>query len=240
LDGELLHLHQGDLGTRISFAYSLIVPRKPLIYSDQFPYHLTARSNNKEWFYIEMEEAWKVFEVQANILSILFDVQIHSFVLMTNHFHMILTTPQKNIGSAMKYFMRETARQINQISGRINHVFGNRYHWTLIKHPLHYAHTLKYVYRNPIRAGLCTRVEDYPFSSLRGLFGQSHLPFFIKPSGTSISSLVPDIESQLLKWLNTDYRVEHYDAIHKALRRFVFELPRNANGNKSELEDFLL
>ena len=214
------------------------MPRKTLIYSDYFPYHITVRSNNKEWFYIHIEEAWKIFEAQANILSILFDINIHAFVLMNNHFHMILTTPKKNIGEAMKYFLRETARQINQSTGRINHVFGNRYHWTLIMHPIHFAHTIKYVYRNPVTAGLCSQVEEYPFSTLHGLLGQSQLPFFYKPSGWAVGSLVPDLETNFLKWLNTDYKAEHYELLHRALRRFIFEIP-SSHGKKSELEDLL-
>src|SRR5690606_20442105 len=98
-------------------------------------------------------------------------------VLMPNHFHMILTVPMHDLGVVMNRLMTSVSRRANLFSGRTGHLFGGPYFWSLIASFRYYGHALKYVYRNPVKGGLCERVERYPFGSLHGLLGYSHLPF---------------------------------------------------------------
>jgi putative transposase len=54
------------------------MPRKKLIYTDQFPYHVTARSNNKEWFYLPISEVWNIFTSKLCEASLKFKFQIQT------------------------------------------------------------------------------------------------------------------------------------------------------------------
>jgi REP element-mobilizing transposase RayT len=194
------------------------MPRKSFIPSSEFPYHVTGRCLNKEWFRVSMDYVWSVFSDYLFFINRAFNIQIHCFILMNNHFHLIAATPEANLDEAMNYFMREVSRRISKKSGRINQVFGGPYHWSLLQAPNSFQFAYKYVYRNPIEAGLCVRVEDYKYSTLQVLLGQQHSVIPLQPD----EYLFSDFEGQL-RWLNESYPSEKVkDEIRKALRRYEF------------------
>ncbi len=214
------------------------MPRAFLIRSPRLPYHVYARSNNREWFSLPTDAVWEIFQGLWNEAVIEYGVQLHVFVLMSNHFHAVLTTPNENIDEIMHHILREAARRINQLTGRINHVFGGTYKWSIIESRSHYKHVVRYVYQNPVKAGICKRVEDYPFSTIadwqeadptRRLFPVSD-SIFDKESVLDLSI------SQKIEWLNQTYSSVKYDALKKALKRSRFKtrqknLPRVAWAN---------
>lgn len=72
-------------------------------------------------------------------------------------------------------FMRETSRELTRLGNRVNQTYGGRFHRSLLESPIRYLHAYKYVYRNPVRAGKCKSVQEYPFSSIQGLLGETWL-----------------------------------------------------------------
>ncbi|AHZ84450.1 hypothetical protein EP01_05810 [Bdellovibrio bacteriovorus] len=153
-------------------------------------------------------------------ISHAYGIEILSFVLMDNHFHMIVRDPQQNLGEAMNYFMKETSRHMSTKAGIINQIYGSRYHKTLISNPLHYLHAYKYVYRNPVEAGLCSKVQDYPHSTLSISLGMHRLNFPIYPDNTLFES--PD---SILSWLNAAPDPRDKEIVQKALRKSEFKIP---------------
>jgi putative transposase len=202
------------------------------IINTTFPYHISARCNNKEWFKLPLEEVWSIMENNLFLLHHGFGFQIHSFVLMSNHFHLIARTPNGNISKGMNYFMTRTSRQIGIETKRINQIYGSRYHKTLINNPLYYLHAYKYVYRNPVEAGIVKDVCAYPFSTLHGLVGLRNLFTPLCCDDT----LFDDFEGTL-KWLNTKPAEANREEVRKALRKNTFALPNCRNTKKpSRLE----
>jgi REP element-mobilizing transposase RayT len=218
------------------------MPRKNLIRSEFFPYHVVNQVNNREWFRLPPSEMWEILSDNCFEISLICGARIHGFVMMSNHFHMIVSSPVCDLGVIMKQFSSFVTRTYNLKSGRIGHLFKGRYRWSLIDSPLYYAHALKYVYRNPVKAGLCNQVEEYPFSTLHGILGRNRLPF---PVNTIASeqfplNLVPEQTDELLRWLNTPFRNEESEIIRKAFRRKIFQIPRRRNVRKlSPLESEL-
>ncbi len=150
-----------------------------------------------------------------------------AFVLMSNHYHLIALFPHCNIGSAMNYLQREVSRSIGKRSGRINHVFGGRYKPCLIANTQYLEHVYKYVYRNPVEAGMCERVQEYPFSTLRRALGQCELPFKVWDDLALNWSPIPHSIPDRLEWLNTPVLTKRTSLIQRALRRTEFEFPRD-------------
>ena len=143
---------------------------------------------------------------------------------MPNHFHMIATVPQEDLGVVMKSFMTNIAKNSNCISGRSGHLFGGPYFWSLIQSSRYFGHALKYVYRNPVRAKLCDRTESHPFSTLPGIVGDSHLPFPIHFTRSLFEAGLPlESSTDFLTWLNTPFPVEAEKLIKIGLRRKIFE-----------------
>ena len=208
------------------------MPRKKYHPSESVPYHITARCINKEWFQIPLNEVWEILSEYLFFIHYAYNVKVHSFVLMNNHFHLILTTPDANLSEAMNYFMRETSKQFGLVSGRINQIYGGPYFWSLLKSQVYYGHAYKYVYRNPVEAGLCLNVEEYPFSTLHSLVGNSKT--IIPLSDDTL--LFSDLESQI-NWLNKNYSSLDYKRdIKNALRKREFHFGKDKNRKSSVLE----
>jgi REP element-mobilizing transposase RayT len=164
-----------------------------------------------------------ISEILHLFLGLIYEVEFQAVVLMPNHIHMILTVPHHDLGAVMREFMKSISQHTNLLSGRSGHLFGGPYHGSLIGNSQYYGHAFKYVYRNPVRAKICTHVEEYPYSSLKGLLGMAHLPFPIHFSRVGMEIALPSTESELqLPWLNTPFPSETECRIQKGLRRRLF------------------
>jgi putative transposase len=163
-----------------------------------------------------------------------YEIKIYSFVLMPNHFHLLAQNPLGNLSEAMNYFMRETSRQIGRDSGRINQIYGARFHRSLISTERYFYQVYKYVYRNPVRAEICTEVQTYPFSTISGLVGLQKLYIPLEPDNLLFSG--DDINEKTILWLNKTPDPKLEKEIQLALRRTEYELPKNQNSEKSSLE----
>jgi putative transposase len=195
--------------------------RKHLIRTADAPYHVYNRSNNKEFFYIPLEKLWPICLECLHELQIRYGCEIIGFVLMSNHYHLLIWTPKENLGEAMKYFHREVARRANRLAGRTNHFWGGRYKWSLIGTEYYYWNVTKYVFRNPVKSGICKSVNDYQFSSLnQPSFPWQMTDFFNEPNR------LIELNDE---WLNEPFFNEEEEAIKKALRRREFKLPKDKN-----------
>ncbi len=180
-----------------------------------------------------MPDVWQIFSNQLYFISIAFDVRIHAFVLMSNHFHMLLATPLANLSEAMCHFMRETSKELTTRSNRLNQTWGARHRASLIGGYNYYQQAYKYIYRNPVSAGIETKVEDYKYSSLRGLLGKEHLGFPVYDL-----QLTCDVENTL-EWLNYSPKEEDRLMVGRALRRQIYSL-KTSNGQlrSNTIEDY--
>jgi putative transposase len=208
--------------------------RKKLLTSDRFPYHVTARTNNKELFPIPLNEVWEILESECLTLRLLYEVEFQAIVLMPNHIHMIFTTPQANLGKVMLVFMTSFAKSVNFRSGRIGHVFGGPYFWSMITSTRYYGHALKYVYRNPVRAGLCDKVEQYPYSSLQGVLGFKHfaIPIHYTRIGAELNIPEADLHFEWLDWLNRPFTKEAEGLIRLCLSRKEMKMLIDRKGRR--------
>ena len=211
------------------------MPRKKRENSHIYPYHVNARCINKDWFKIPIEDVWTIFNNYLYLVKHAYNLDIFNFVLMNNHFHMLLKTPEGNLSQAMNYFMREVSREITRSCGRINQTFGAPYHSSLIKTNHYYLHAYKYVYRNPVEAGLCHLVQDYKYSTLSGLLGQSPLIIPVSEDETLFSGV-----EQTLVWLNSEYTDDNKNKIKKALTRTEFTFDKNGNDRKPDELEIIL
>lgn len=201
---------------------------KPIFIPDpnQYPYHVSARCNNREHFDLELSEVWEIMSLYLYFIRHAYEVRIISFVLMSNHFHLLVKAPNGNLAAAMNYFMRETSKQISRQSGSINHIYGGTFGRTLIHNENYFLQAYKYVYRNPVEANLCTKVEEYRYSTLHGILGQRHLLIPIENDFTLFDS---DVESTL-HWLNQKPKPDNREAVKSALSRQIYRLPKSTEG----------
>lgn len=198
------------------------MPRSKVIIDPQSFYHVTARSLNREWFRLQLPQVWHIFSSYLAFISRHYNVSIYDFVLMNNHYHLLVQFPECNNAESMQYFMRESSRAISRESGRINQSFGCRHHKCRITSHHHLLNVYKYIYQNPVRAGIVDRVEAYPFSTIRAKLG---LESTLIPLREDLLMLDPQNRLKNLKWLNTATDLKNVDIMRRALRRSEFQLP---------------
>ena len=127
-----------------------LMPRKNLQFDlISNPYHVTVRCNNREPFPCSPDLVWGALTDQCFEIVMLFGAQIHALVAMPNHIHLLISTPNEDLGVVMQRLLLGLTKRINRLAGRSGRVFGSQYHWTIIDTAEYFANVLKYVYRNP-------------------------------------------------------------------------------------------
>jgi hypothetical protein len=95
---------------------------------------------------------------------------------MTNHYHLVLQTPEPNLSKGMQWLNSAYANWFNREHGRCGHLFQGRFKAFLVDQETYFADVLRYVVLNPVRAKLCERPEDYRWSSYRATAGLEAAP----------------------------------------------------------------
>ncbi len=196
------------------------MPRPKAILQSEFPYHVSARCINKEWFNLPLLDVWNIMSRQLSYVSWAYKARIHSFVLMSNHFHMLISTPDSNLDLIMGNFMKECSRYMNESTGRINQAYGARHFRGLIESDHYFLQAYKYIYRNPVEIGLSNSCESYRFSSLGFLLGQTQASFPIHYD----QILFQNIETTL-RWLNQKPNNKDWKKVEMAMSKSVFKFP---------------
>lgn len=145
--------------------------RLPRLTVPGYPHHLIQRGNNRQAIFVETAD-------YETLLSMLdenarkFEVQVHAYVLMTNHFH-LLATPATPAGlpSLMQAVGRRYVRYFNQRQGRSGTLWEGRYRSTLIQADRYLLACMVYMDLNPVRAGIAATAKEYPWSSHRHYIG---------------------------------------------------------------------
>jgi putative transposase len=141
------------------------MPRIPRFLFPDGLFHATARGVAKMPIYHDDND-------RRNFLSLLaFAVDRHewtcqAFCLMTNHYHLVIDTTRENLSDGMQILNGDYAQGFNSKYGRWGHVFGDRF-WcrSLVEEEL--QQVCLYVMENPVRAGLCKEIGDWPWSACR-------------------------------------------------------------------------
>lgn len=192
------------------------MPRKNLIRSAEFYYHVTCRSNNREWFALPLEVVWQFAKISLHMAQKKYEVEISQFVLMNNHYHLLIKTPDQNIDKYMYEFNKNFSLRIREKSNRINKVFGSRYKWSLVKNDQYLWMVYKYIYQNPLRAKIVESCEEYPYSTLNLEVRQENHQFSFK-----FKSLLNDFIT--LKEINDTYSSEQQNEIKKGMMKTEFK-----------------
>ena len=94
--------------------------------------------------------------------------RLHAFVLMRNHDHLFLETPEPNLSAGMQYLNGSYTSYFNRRHRRSGHLFQGRFKGHLIEEDGYFLEASRYIHLNPVRAKLAARPEDYRWSSYPG------------------------------------------------------------------------
>lgn len=159
-----------------------------------------------------MEKVWSICLTCLKEAHEKHKVEVISFVLMNNHYHLLVRTPDANLDQFMYEFNKRLAHTLLVTTDHINHLLGGRYKWCLIESQKYFMNCYRYVYQNPRRALITDRCEYYPFSSLNALV--FHKEFSV-PLHDSFGFKDPHV----LNWINEKIDEQETMLLKKGLRR---------------------
>jgi REP element-mobilizing transposase RayT len=146
------------------------MPRKRRIQYPGACYHVISRGNEKKDIYRDDQDRYKFLRIFAETVKD-FDLIIHAYVLMPNHYHLVVETPKPNLSKAMHFLGTKYGVHFNYKYKRTGHLFQGRYKGILAQREGYLLELTRYVHLNPIRAGLVKKLKDYRWSSYRELTG---------------------------------------------------------------------
>ena len=144
-------------------------------YSDAY-YHVTCRGNDRRSIYRDDSDRELFLEKLKASLEI-YGVALHAYVLMGNHFHLLVQTPKANLSEFMRHFNIAYTGAYNRRHKRVGHLYQGRYKAILVEGDIYLLELSRYLHLNPIRIkphkgkGYTEQwrvLEKYRWSSLRG------------------------------------------------------------------------
>jgi putative transposase len=93
--------------------------------------------------------------------------QFHTLCLMTTHYHFVLESARTSLSAGMQWLNGVYAQRVNKRYGRHGHLFGGRFGSRVIEDEEYLRSACDYVLLNPVRARLCERASDWPWSATR-------------------------------------------------------------------------
>ena len=127
-------------------------------------YHVHARGNERKKIFFTDTDYQKFKDYIAGAIE-KYHCLVHCYVLMGNHYHLIVETPEANISRVMHYISGSYTTYINIKRGRSGHLFQGRYKSILVDKDSYLMELSRYIHLNPVRAKLVDKPEEYVYSS---------------------------------------------------------------------------
>jgi putative transposase len=144
----------------------------------EFPgavWHVTSRGNEQRPIFRDDHDRRGFLDNLARVVD-RFRWRLHAFVLMSNHYHLLLETPEPTLSRGMRELNGVYTQRFNRRHRRVGHLLQGRFKAILVEKEAHLLELTRYVVLNPVRAGMVTRPERYRWSSYRATAGLAQAP----------------------------------------------------------------
>jgi putative transposase len=139
--------------------------RLPRLTLAGYPHHVILRGNNRQAIFMDSADFQRMLALLQNHAKER-DVQVHSYVLMSNHLHLLLTPLQNDsLPKMMQAVGRSYVLYFNKRHGRSGTLWEGRYRSSLIQTERYFLACMAYIDLNPVRAGMVAHAADYGWSS---------------------------------------------------------------------------
>ncbi|NGZ84666.1 REP-associated tyrosine transposase [Duganella aceris] len=146
-------------------------------------YHVTSRGDRQAAIFLDDVDRTVWMAILAQVCA-RYNFVIHGFCLMTNHYHVVLETIEGNLSQGMRVLNGTYSQYFNRRHELLGHVFQGRYHAILVQRESYLLELTRYVVLNPLRAGIVTSLEDWPWSSHAYMMGSRPAPAWLDTSTT--------------------------------------------------------
>jgi REP element-mobilizing transposase RayT len=129
-------------------------------------YHVSLRGINHQRIFEETEDYEKYLHCLGAVKK-QSGFKLYAYCLMGNHIHMLLKEGDEPLSTTMKRLGVRYAYWFNAKYRRTGHLFQDRFKSEPIEDDVYFLTALRYIYQNPVAAGLCEKTDEYEWSSRR-------------------------------------------------------------------------
>ncbi len=156
--------------------------------------------------------------------------RVHAYVVMRNHYHLALETPEPTLVDGMQWLQSTYANRFNRFRGEHGHVFQGRYQAIVVEDGAHLGAVCHYIHLNPVRAGIvpAAEVAAYPWSSMNAFARPKARPQWLSVDDALIAAgSLPDTPAghrayvDYLTWLSGDSAAQKAFAFEKMSKGWV-------------------
>ena len=173
----------------------------------QYPdawYHVMNRGRHGENIFKGKEDYW-IFVELLQELNDVFNVKVAAYCLMSNHYHLLVQTPDANLSRSMRHLNGVYTQRYNRRHSCDGQLFRGRYKSIVVESDSYALELVRYIHRNPLEAGLVDNLLKYQWSS--------HKPYLSN--------------AKKWKWLHKDYILKLFSKSKtesiKQYRQFVLK-----------------
>ena len=127
-------------------------------------YHIMTRGRRGEPIF-SCSSDYEMFLTLLQDAAKLWMVQVNAYCLMTNHYHILLQTPLGNLSRFMRHLNGVYTQRYNRIYGYDGQLFRGRYKSILVEEDHYLLELVRYIHRNPLKAGITHHLDDYKWCS---------------------------------------------------------------------------
>ncbi len=135
-------------------------------------YHVTARGNEQKRIFFTKRDYEKFREYLKHAQD-KFGYKLHCYALMTNHYHLMIETPQGNLKKVMHFINSSYTNYINIKRKRCGHLLQGRYKAIVVERDSYLMELSRYIHLNPVRAKMVQKPEEYPYSSFKSYMSKN-------------------------------------------------------------------
>ncbi len=183
----------------------------------EFPgaiWHVTSRGNERRDIFRDDADRRRFVSLLARVVI---DRRwiLHAWVLMSNHYHLLIETPEGGLSRGVKWLNQTYAEAFNERHHRVGHLFQGRFKGILAEREGHLLELIRYIVLNPVRCHAVRFAGDYEWSNYLATAGLQAAP----------------------SWLEIDWTLDQFGpdraSAHEAYRQYVAD-GRGASYNPRE------
>jgi REP element-mobilizing transposase RayT len=146
-------------------------------------WHVTSRGNERREIFRDRNDRSTFIDFLAKAVI---DARwrLHAYVLMDNHYHLLIETPERTLSRGAKWLNETWAQHFNWRHDRVGHLFQGRFKGILVERETHLLELVRYIVLNPVRCGAVAYAADYEWSNYRATAGLEPVPDWLEVEWT--------------------------------------------------------
>jgi putative transposase len=146
-------------------------------------WHLTSRGNEKREIFRDEKDRERFLSILGQVVK-RFQWRVHAYVLMGNHYHLLIETPEATLSRGMRHLNSIYSQSFNRRHRRVGHLLQGRFKAILVERQSHLLELARYVVLNPVRAGMTASAGQWPWSNYRATAGLGSSPPWLESEWT--------------------------------------------------------